>query len=922
MIIEFGGGEGGFKEYLETGQKKGRELHRDQLDQRIPLFGDLNVFEIATLSHEGEGKRYDHITLSFSENHISDEMLLKAVTEFREHALAAWHDDERHRVAFYAEAHRPKILSYVNSETGERIERLTHIHLGIGRRDLATGKAIEVLGFLGTKTDNLKYIDAFQELFNATHGFASPKDNPKITSENAVDTLARYTGARPDALGTFNQRKAALEIALQKEILARNITTWGDFEKLLEGHGAVSKMYKGQFNECFRVKPHNSDKAMRLAGIFFQRGFIERPTEEKLAIISRKAKVAYLEQMQPRKAPEYLEITLNEWRTTKAREHRYLHTGSKFYREIYKPADAKTRLHLLDQLERNHHAKPSSSANNRSKEITTTRNRLSSRMSIRNLDGIQLRTEMLLLYDNGLDVGAIPSEEQNSMGLRPADEREVGNDRRNGGEGVSQPSSVIAQVIAEQRERYMQAGDKDRYAEIHKNLDCVQLLSHLSHSHGLDPDLYQLKSAKDGTPRIQCGARALTPSDFLTKELGLLWKEAAPILRQVYEQQIRSEITKPRSRIAAPSQLWKAFKAEQKAGQLALAQQLKVFSGEAKARRADLSATLKSEQKNTLNGLSGSARKAAHSLEKFRAATAKSELADTLKEERQALREAMRPSQALAWQLYLQTRAQAGNEEALAALKKIDSSARTEQPSVPSITGTIVLDDEGERKRRRIRESAAEILKTMVRFVEVNGDVTYSRHGQAILRDEGRHLSILDESSEEAIAAGLLIAREKFGGNLSLTGSAEFQRRVVAVAVAQGIAVKFADPLTSNELQQQAERAAAPVAELPAAEQIQPKVVAVPSIPTPLLPADDWIAAHHKPVAHAYSTGDRKVVFTVAHVAADCVVIDHGMAVAKYPIPSGVVFHVGQQIIINKEGSVTLAPERLTPEAGKGGQGD
>ena len=126
MIIEIGGGEGGFKEYLESGQKKGRELHRNQLDQRIPLFGDLNVFEIATSSYLGDGKRYDHVTISFSENYVSDEMLQQAVTEFRDHVFSAWHEDERHRISFYAEAHRPKILSYTNAETGERIERLTH----------------------------------------------------------------------------------------------------------------------------------------------------------------------------------------------------------------------------------------------------------------------------------------------------------------------------------------------------------------------------------------------------------------------------------------------------------------------------------------------------------------------------------------------------------------------------------------------------------------------------------------------------------------------------------------------------------------------------------------------------------------------------------------------------------------------------
>ena len=100
MIVELGGGKGGLKEYLEHGKKRGRELHRDQLDQRVPLAGDLTVFEMATEAHEGAGHHYDHVTLSFSESHVSDEMLQLAVAEFRDHAMAAWPERERHRHGF------------------------------------------------------------------------------------------------------------------------------------------------------------------------------------------------------------------------------------------------------------------------------------------------------------------------------------------------------------------------------------------------------------------------------------------------------------------------------------------------------------------------------------------------------------------------------------------------------------------------------------------------------------------------------------------------------------------------------------------------------------------------------------------------------------------------------------------------------
>lgn len=845
MIVEIGGGKGGFKEYLEHGKKKGRELHRDQLDQRVPLAGDLEVFEMATSTHGGAGQQYDHITLSFSESHVSDEMLQVAVAEFREHALAAWPEAERHRIAFYAEAHRPRVLSYTNSETGEKIERLTHIHIGLGKHDLLTGASIEPLGFLGPQFDNLKYIDAWQESFNARHGFASPKDNPKITPENAVDVLARYTGQRPDALGTFNGKKAALELTLQKEILAKNITTWEGFGKLLTSHGQVSKMREGQFGECYRVMPHGATRAMRLQGVFFQRQFIERPTSEKIAILSEKARRAYLEQMQPRKEPQYLADTLHEWRQIKARENRYLHTGSKFYQEVYKPADASMRQRLLDQIERNHYGIQGSSAA-QSRKVATARDRVP-KMPVRNMDGIQARTEMLLRGHSGLDVRTESTTEPDGAGVRQTNgggggrgsagepwagglgrsDGQTGGVVRTPGRAV-QPSSVLARVHADMRERYERAADKERYAEIRKHLDCSQFLRSLSHSHGLNPALYLVVKAKDGTPRIQCGSRALTPSDFLTKELGLPWREAAPILRQTYERQLGKKLTKARDQ-GVPAQLWREFKVGRQAERSVVMRRLQVFDEETKMRRLSLFATLKNDQARALAGLAGASRKAAQSLEKLRAATVKAEFSD----ERRALRKSIQSDQADDWRLFLQVRAQAGSEEALAALRKLDDTARA--APAQSITGTIFLsDDEDEKKRRRrARESSASILKMLTHSVEINGDITYRQDGHAVLRDEGQHLAVLDQNSEAAIAAGLLIAREKFGPNLTLTGPADFQQRVVAVAVAQGIVIRFVDPqlealrLQLVEQTRQLVRTAPPVAE------DQPALAPHPSIPLP-----------------------------------------------------------------------------------------
>lgn len=529
MIIRVGGGSSGLKKYLETGQKVGRELHRDQLDQRIPLFGDLNAFELITSMQGGDAQKYGHITLSFDENHISDELLQTAFDKFRNHALAAYSEEERDGVLMYAEAHRPRTLSYTNSQNNEEVQRFVHIHIGIGKKNLETGRYCDPLGYLGDDSDNQKYLDAFQESFNLEFGLSSPKDNPRIEPETAIDIYARYTGEKPDALGSFVARKSDFEINLQKQIIDRNITNWADFGKLLGEYGIASKMKEGKFGECWKIQLPGETKAMRLKSVFFQKQFIERPTAEKVSIVMDKAKVAYIEKMQPRKEPKYIAGILDEWKNVKSKEIRY---KSSLNNKAYKESSAEQRIEIIKQIESKNHGIKSPTAV-KSRKITTPRNRVPG-MPVRDLDGIQSRAKMLLQRDGGLDVRAGESAKSASFELRQAA-------RRN---RIIQPSSVLAQIQHGQRERYEQAADKEKYAEIRQNLDCVQLLKSLSHTNKINPDLYDVIFAQDGSPRIKCGSRALTPSDFLTKELGLIWKDAAQILRKTYEQQIE-RITPP-----------------------------------------------------------------------------------------------------------------------------------------------------------------------------------------------------------------------------------------------------------------------------------------------------------------------------------------------------------------------------------------
>ena len=70
MLSRISGGIDGFADYMRTGQKAGRDKHRDELDERLVLSGDLDQTEALINSMDTEGERYLHITHSFVISHF------------------------------------------------------------------------------------------------------------------------------------------------------------------------------------------------------------------------------------------------------------------------------------------------------------------------------------------------------------------------------------------------------------------------------------------------------------------------------------------------------------------------------------------------------------------------------------------------------------------------------------------------------------------------------------------------------------------------------------------------------------------------------------------------------------------------------------------------------------------------------------
>lgn len=162
-------------------------------------------------------------------------------------------------------------------------------------------------------------------------------------------------------------------------------------------------------------------------------------------------------------------------------------------------------------------------------------------------------------------------------------------------------------------------------------------------------------------------------------------------------------------------------------------------------------------------------------------------------------RNAKRP---LGYRAWVADRAEAGDRAAISQLKgwqyqdsrKRAAAEKSEQEE--AARGAIKGSDQ---QSAELQEVTAGIRW---RVDKSTGDVTYQQAGRDLLRDTGKQVSVLDQQSDQAITAGLLLASQKFGGMLTLTGSADFQRRAVELAVQKNLQVKFLDPAAEQYRQQ------------------------------------------------------------------------------------------------------------------------
>lgn len=809
MLIRITGGTSGIAEYLVSGQKNDREFTRDELDERVILDGDLEITDSIIKGMEKEGERYLHITLAFKEDELSADVLNGITSDFKQFAMSAYDADEFN---FYAEAHLPKLKSYANRQTGELVERKPHIHIVIPEQNLLSGQNLNPFGRVEQQT---KFLEAFQEHANAKYGLASPKDNRRLEFTSESEIISRYKG------DLFQGGAKELKERILSDVLDRKISDYDSFKALLTEYGAARSRNAGKATEYQNVKPSDQAKGTNLKDYVFSRDFIEKPEAEKRRHLADEGRRQYESQKPARATAPELAARLKEWHEVRAPELKYINSGNRNLYSAYRRAERDDKLNILadraaafyakHRKEQDYDRNNAELRNFRGRENERTSRTDSRRLTADIADN--LRAAGRNIQSTGRAIGDIEPARRNLADRRAIRAvaavvqrfgRDQGEDRQLT-RAAPQPrdrrsaDNVTGQLLAKAREEKTEAkaAQLSEFAQIKRELDARRLLAHLSKTHGVIPEKYEVTQGKDGGDRIKAGSRNLNVSDFLTQEVRLSFSEAAPILRQVYAAQQGRELAEARP--APRRELWQAFREAQPAQAKQKADEWEAQRQSERDRRASIRDDYQAKRRAFLADRSknGAERKAALSIARMERVTKDMSLREAVKEERQQLKEKHGQPYQARYRAFLADRANQGDEAALVELRRQRDASPT--PAAATEANTI----EG-RSRKREDDQATQLAHNLAYSIDRAGNVTYyadQAKRRALVIDSGQRVTVAADKDSQAVEAGLRLAVQKFGPGLKIEGSAEFKRQAIDAALKTGLRVEFDSKAMNDELQ-------------------------------------------------------------------------------------------------------------------------
>jgi hypothetical protein len=751
----------GIKEYLEEGRKDGRDYSRAELDERVILIGDLQLTDAIINSMDKQGERYTHATLAFKEDNIPVETLEAIAVDFRDFAMAAFDVDEYN---FYAEAHLPKLKSYTNQRTGEFVERKPHIHAVFPEYNLLSQQNLNPFGKVDQQT---KYLEAFQEYANVKYGLASPKDNRRVAFTDESTMIARYKG------DYFKGANHDLKERILSDVLDQGVTDFDQFRAVVTRYGETKTRNASKAAEYLNVKPDGAAKGINLKEYVFSREFIEMPADEKRRRLAGDLRQKYEDRQPPRPTPADIAALLKEWREVRAAEVKYLNSGSRKAYAAYRDADPEQRRAMLAERAADFYAK----------------HRAGQEIEPEPEPPAQTRAQ------HSREPAPLPSPAQERDG-RPAD-------------------TVVGQRIAEHHEKAARGTDAGRveFDTIKRELDAARLLAAVSRTHGVMPEKYEVTKGKDGSDRIRCGSRNLNVTDFLTQEMHLPWREAAPILHRTYAEQTGREA--PHQARSAPHRdLWTDYRREWQPRQREQREQdWQEQKKRELERRDELRRRYNAERRTIQNDRNRkpAERKAALSLARMNKVTGQIALRDQIDRERAELKARYQMKPADQYRAYLTERAGLGDADALAELRR----QRGRQPE--PTTRERIEDKDGRQPE------AAPIMKPATYKVDQDGNVTYfDQKRRAMFTDTGPAVEF-DQTERDTLETGLRLALAKFGPSIRLRGgSEEYNHAMADIAADAGLRVEFSDKALQDRYEQRREAIKAGRAYIDQAERAKP----------------------------------------------------------------------------------------------------
>jgi len=745
MLVRINGARSGIADYLENGQKQGREQSREELDERVILDGDLELTDAFINSMDKRGDRYLHITLAFKEDEASPETLFAITQDFKQFAMTAFEADEFN---FYAEAHLPKIKSILHRKTGALVERKPHIHIVIPQQNVLSGQNLNPFGRVEQQT---AFIDAFQEYTNAKYGLASPKDNRRVEFTDASEMISRHKG------DVFEGQGRALKERLLADILDRDIRDYERFKTLLSGYGEIRVRNEGGVREYLNVKPDEAAKGVNLKDYVFSREFIEKSQEQKQAFLIGESQpdTTPYESIGEATQPEdrYRDL-LTEWHNVRALEIKYLNSGHKKGYASYKEADPEQRQAILKDLAEQFYRK----------------------------------------HRKGLESDLEKAQEP--------PEREPAQEQTQEATERSQRSqdNVVSQLQAEQEAKAQaeKAARAEEFKTIKLELEASRLLVHLSQTHGVIPDKYAITQGKDGGDRIKAGTRNLNVADFLTQEMRMSFKEAAPILRAVYAEQKGFEKVEPRQK--PDKSLWEDFKTFDQTQQKKRTLDWAIQRESEKQRRAEIRAGYQAERRKLKEDWFPNAgeRKTALSLARMERVARDMTLSESIQAERQALKDRYGKPYQTRYENFVLSEAARGEAAALDALRR----QRKNDPNRPAVNAYRSQNPEAKAAQADAKHTES-LFKNLTHQTDGDGNVTYfadKAKKKVLVVDRAEEVQVEDLKNRKSIEIGLRLAVQKFGMNLKVEGTDEFKQQTVMAALKMGLQVQFNDPNMNAEL--------------------------------------------------------------------------------------------------------------------------